>query len=476
MTLASAAIGRRTKFAYGLGAVAIGVRDTGFNSFILIFYNQVLGLSATLAGLALMLTLFADSLFDPLVGLVSDSWRSRLGRRHPFLYAAAIPAAATYGLLWFAPAGLSEMGLFWWLLAVSVLARACMSVFEVPFVSLVAEVTTDYDQRTSLITWMYVFGWWTGLALSIAAYSIFLRPTLGDPSGMFSRHGFTAFGLTGSVLTVLSILVAAVATQSKVQRLATSPARTLGLSQAFGRMRAVLSDRSVAALMLSVVLLSAGQGFGNALYNYIQVFFWGLNTNQITLLALAPVVSATLALILAPRLAKGREKRDLAVILAVVAVIGQPLPVVLRLLGLFPAGGAPLLVPILVVHSAFETTVWVLFSIISSSMVADLVEDQQRRTGERSEGALFSLRIFAQKTVSGLGVLLTGLVLGFVGFKTGTRPGQTPADVLAHLGLAYAVIQLALGLASAAALRGYGVTRARHTSNLAALAEASAGL
>lgn len=86
-----------------------------------------------------------------------------------------------------------------------------MSLFKVPFVSLVAEVTSDYDQRISVITWMYVFGWWTGLGLSIAAYSIFPHATPVDPSGMSSRDGFTAIGLTGSVPIVVSNLIAAVA-------------------------------------------------------------------------------------------------------------------------------------------------------------------------------------------------------------------------------------------------------------------------
>ncbi len=471
-----AVLPRRTKFAYGLGAISFGVRDTGFNSFILIYYNQVLGLSATLAGLALMLTLVADAFFDPAIGMLSDGWRSRLGRRHPFLYAAAVPAALSYVLLWSVPSGVTGQGLFWWLLGVSILARACMSLFEVPFVSLVAEVTDDYDERTSLITWLYVFGWWSGLAMSVTAYGVILRPTVADPSGMFSGHSFATFGLFGALVLVASMLASALGTQGSIAVRGGRSGSTTRTPATLARLRGLLADRSLVALLVSAVLMAASQGFGDSIYNYIQVFFWRLTTSQITLLALAPVASASLALFIAPRLARGREKRDLAIVLALVAVVGQPAPVVLRLLGLFPAPGQPWLLPVLTLHAAFQTTLWVLFSINTSSMIADLVEARQARAGDRAEGALFGLRIFAQKTVSGLGILLTGVVLGAVGFATTARHGSPPQRVLDHLGLTYALIQLAIGLTAALALRGYGLTRAGHVRNLAILARRAASL
>ena len=83
-----------TKIAYGIGSVAYGVKNNGFDYFFLIFYSQVLGVDAELVGLALMLALAFDAISDPLVGYLSDNTHSRWGRRHPFMYAAALPVAA----------------------------------------------------------------------------------------------------------------------------------------------------------------------------------------------------------------------------------------------------------------------------------------------------------------------------------------------------------------------------------------------
>lgn len=85
-----------TKLAYGIGAVAYGVKDNGFGFFLLMFYSQVIGLDAGMVGLAIMIALILDAISDPIVGYWSDNLHSKWGRRHPFIYASAVPVALTY--------------------------------------------------------------------------------------------------------------------------------------------------------------------------------------------------------------------------------------------------------------------------------------------------------------------------------------------------------------------------------------------
>ena len=92
-----------TRFFYGIGSVAFGVKDNGFGALLLLFYNQALGLDARLAGLAIGIALVVDAFLDPLIGYASDHLRTRWGRRHPFMYAAAIPAALSYLFLFSPP-------------------------------------------------------------------------------------------------------------------------------------------------------------------------------------------------------------------------------------------------------------------------------------------------------------------------------------------------------------------------------------
>ena len=92
-----------TRVLFGVGSIAEGVKNTAFNVFLLFYYNQVLGVSGTLTGTAIFLALCVDAVADPLIGSLSDGWRSRLGRRHPFMYAAALPMAVCFALLFLPP-------------------------------------------------------------------------------------------------------------------------------------------------------------------------------------------------------------------------------------------------------------------------------------------------------------------------------------------------------------------------------------
>src|SRR5215471_710177 len=145
----------RTKIAYGIGSVAFGVKDNGFAFFLLLFYNQVLGLPERWVGLAIMVALVVDSIGDPVIGYLSDHLHSRWGRRHPFMYASALPVAIGYYLLWAPPADLSPGALFAYLLGVAIVVRILISLYEIPSASLAAELTDHYDERTSLLSYRY---------------------------------------------------------------------------------------------------------------------------------------------------------------------------------------------------------------------------------------------------------------------------------------------------------------------------------
>lgn len=93
----------RVKFAYGVGSIAYGVKEQGFAYFLLMFYSTVVGLEPALAGTALLIALLTDAISDPIVGYWSDNTRTRMGRRHPFMYASAVPVSLCYFLIWQPP-------------------------------------------------------------------------------------------------------------------------------------------------------------------------------------------------------------------------------------------------------------------------------------------------------------------------------------------------------------------------------------
>lgn len=149
------------KFHFGVGQVAEGIKTCSFHTFLLFYYNQVLGLSGGLAGAAIALALLFDAVTDPIAGSVSDRWRGPRGRRHPFMYASAVPLGVSFFLLfapWVRVDEVGQQGLFAWMLLATILTRASMTLYHVPHMALGAELSEDYDERTGLVAIRHFFG------------------------------------------------------------------------------------------------------------------------------------------------------------------------------------------------------------------------------------------------------------------------------------------------------------------------------
>ena len=119
-------VSRPTTLAYASGAIAYGIKDSGFGTFLLLFYNQVIGVAPETVGLIIMAAPVLDAFIDPAVGALSDRTRGRWGRRHPWMYASALPIGIGWLLLWHPP-HLSPALTGLWLFVTAVIVRSAVS-------------------------------------------------------------------------------------------------------------------------------------------------------------------------------------------------------------------------------------------------------------------------------------------------------------------------------------------------------------
>ncbi len=462
-----------TKISYGFGAIAYGVKDNGFGFFLLIFYSQVLGVDARLIGLAMTIALFLDALSDPVVGYWSDNFRSRWGRRHPFMYASALPVAASFFLLWNPPEGWSDMALFWYVLVISVLIRTCITFYETPSSALAPELSDNYDQRSGLLSLRFFFGWTGGNLMAVIMFVVlfpaFVTPTI--PNGQFNKDAYSTYGLIASGLIFVAIMVSALGTHRRIAHLkAPPPKRSLSIGLVFKEIFETLANRSFIALFLAAIFGSIASGLSASMTFYFTSFFWGFTPQQTGLLTISVFVSAILGAVMAPIVTKSIGKKQGAMIIGLVAFLGAPLPIVLRLLGVMPENGDPSLFWIVMLANMVDTGLIICFQILSASMLADLVEDAEIKTGRRSEGIFFAASTFIRKSVQGLGVITAGFVLAAAQFPAGVKPDQIPEEALTRLGLYYVPTILFLWLTMLAIMSTYRLKREDHENNLRELA------
>lgn len=460
------------KLAYGFGSVAYGVNDNGFSFYLLIFYSQVIGVPAGLVGLALTIALIGDAISDPVVGYWSDNFRSKWGRRHPFMYAAAIPIAASYFLLWTPPEGWSPIALFWYLLVLAVLIRTLVTFFETPSSALAAELTQDYDQRSALLSFRYFFAWTGGNMMSVFLFIvIFPAFTTAAASGQFNRDAYAVYGVIASCLMFFGIMVSALGTHARIKYLPPPPPkRLLSLGKVFGEIFETLSERSFITLFVATLFAGVAAGLSAALSIYVSTYFWGFTSEQIGILVLGVFISAVLGPALATPVTRFMGKKTGAIAVGLVAFMGSPTPIVLKLFGLLP-DDADFIFWFVFIAGVIDVALIICFQVLFTSMIADLVEQAEVKTGRRSEGVFFAAVTFTRKSVQGFGVLAASAVLALAQFPKGATPDQVSPEAVWRLGAWYTPTILFFWLAMIAAISLYRLDRAGHEENLRTLAE-----
>lgn len=459
-----------TKLAYGFGAVGDGVKNNGFEYFLLLYYGQVLGVDFALVGAALLIAMIVDGFTDPIVGYWSDNLRTRFGRRHPFMYAAIIPVGIAYYFVWNPPGGLEGNALFPYLLAITIAVRVSFTFYDVPSSALVAELTDDYDERTSFLSFRYVFGWLGGLTIAVFALRFLLVPTEQYGSGFFNIDGYETYGLISAIVICFSVFVCAAGTHSHIPSLRQPPAaRKMSLSRVFGEIAETLSNKSFLWLFVASLFGFMASGVAATLNYFINGFFWEFTTSQTALLTLSVAISAAMAFVLAPLVSKTIGKKRGALIIGILAFTIAPMPVLLRLAGLMPANGSETLFNLILGVTIIDVALIITFQILSSSMIADIVEDSEMKTGRRSEGIFFAGILFMRKLARGSGLFLASLILAAAELSRDMQPGDLTPETLTMLGAGYAFGLLALWTTMIILLSRYKISRADHEANLEAL-------
>ena len=222
-----------TMLTFGIGSMTVGIKNNLIGTFLLIYFNQVLGLPAILAASAMAIALFVDAISDPVVGIWSDRVRSRWGRRHPFIYAAIIPFALSYYFILQNPGSISageitESELFNRLLMLMIIMRLSMTFYEVPRGALQPELTKDYDQRNQISGISMAFGWIGGAGMASIAYAFFFveTPDFQGSRAFLRPEAFQTLAFWGGLSLFLSAVISNVGLHKHIPNLHVPEARS----------------------------------------------------------------------------------------------------------------------------------------------------------------------------------------------------------------------------------------------------------
>jgi len=402
------------KLSFGLGGGVNAIKTDFFVWYLGAYYLTVLGLNPILTGSALLLALFVDAISDPLIGTFSDRINSKFGRRHILMGLSLVPISITYFMLFIPDKNWSEGSLFFWLFSFTILTRFSVTLFDIPHRALAAEIPNTYEEKANIMSMRE--GFQSIIALS---HSFIILPYIN----IDVDENWINVGLVGSVMMFIFGLVSVFGTRSLIPDLYKWPVESKKKNtfrEIKEQLRFVYSNKTIILFLLGSITIQLAWGLANSLTFLTQTQFWGLDTLQIQEFIKIYFLSTLLSWFLVPKLVQAFEKRTILISSLFMIGVFQSVPFISYKLGYAPSFGSDSLVYFLSIF-IFITGTFSLISLMTrESMVPDMIDQVQKESNLRQDGAISSLTSFCAKCMTGLGQFFSMFVLWLISFPKGS--------------------------------------------------------
>ena len=421
----------RTISAYGLPGVGAGYMYLLINLYVMKFSTDVLLIAPAVMGIIFSVSRIWDAVSDPLVGYLSDRTRHPMGRRRIWLLASVVPIVGTFVMLFSPPAELDKAASIAWMAIAVIGFYSAMTLFIVPHMSLGAELTTNYHERSRLFGLRHA-AFTAGSILALISMQIFINAEQQGPA-VVRATATTVAWFAGGVSVVL-ILYAVIKLRERPEfqgRMSSNPYKAYA---------DVWRNRHARLLIIVTFIENVGSAAIGALTLYVAQYVVGkpmLAPLMILSYMIPSALSVPLWIPLSRRFGKIR------------------LWVFSMLLTGFSFGGMFFL-PFL-----DETTkIWTIFVLaffaglaagcggtVGPSVQGDVIDYDEYLTGERKEGSYFAAWNFVFKSATGVMLLLTGFVLQFSGFVPNQEQTMTTQIAMVSLYGAFPLVCYIIGAA-----------------------------
>ncbi len=397
-------LSKATKLAYGAGEFGPALAGNLMIFYLLFFLTNIAGIPPALAGTIPMVGKIWDAINDPLIGWLSDKTKSRFGRRIPWMAISVVPCGFIFFLHWLVPGGgeASVWFLFWYYVAASFIYNAVSSAITVPHTALMPEMTQDYEERTSLVSYRSAFSILGSIGLNVLALIVF-----SNVEGDLAQYA--TLGGACSVVLVATVIWCIFGIWPTVKR-----------REAILAERTALAEKLPIARQLKIVFTNKPFLFVCAIYlcSWLAVqvtatilIYYVVNVMQMpeasfSIVALLVMGTAFLLLPMWVALSHRLGKKAVYFIGMIFWIAAQ-----IGLLMLQP--GQVTLMYVLAVLAGFGVSVAYL---IPWSMVPDVIEYDEWLTGQRREGIYYGFMVLLQKLGLGFAVFLVGQSLAAAGF------------------------------------------------------------
>ena len=400
--------GKKQFAAYGLGAVGKDMVYALSASYIMYYYQDILGLSATFVGFILMIARVFDAANDPFMGVVVAKTNSRWGKFRPWLFTGTILNAFVLYALFAAPA-VSGKALMIYFAVMYILWGMTYTMMDIPFWSMIPAVTSTAKDRENLS----VVGR-TSAGVGYALINVFTVMAVSKLGGGIERTGFRLFALIIAILFVIFILFTCFTIREQKEE----NMQTTSVKEMF---KALFNNDQAIVTVVTIVLINSALYITSNLLIYFFKYDIGGTTwkDAYTLFTSVGGISQILGMMVVYPILRSKLSNTIIFKLGLcLAIFGYAFLLALCLLG-YSSVLTMLMVPGVMIFVANG-----ILTVLTTVFLANTVDYGEVKTGHREESVIFSMQTFVVKAASGLAVFITGVSLDLIGLTSKDGLGE----------------------------------------------------
>lgn len=392
------------KAAYGLGAVGKDMVYMLSATYILYYYQDILGVSAIAMGVILMVARFFDAFNDPIMGVLVAKTKTRWGRFRPWLMIGTLTNSVLLYLLFAAPPAIEGRGLVAYAAVTYILWGVTYTMMDIPFWSMIPAFTEGGRERERLTT----------LARSCAGIgstiiTVITMKCVIALGGGNERTGFRVFSLIIAAAFIVLIAICCLCIKEK----STADMETPTVSQMFGAL--VRNDQAMAVVVTIVLVNCSLYITTNLLIYFFKYDFGGAKwyDSFTAFNTFGGIVQIASMMLLFPLLRKFISTIRVFFVSVILAALGYGL--LLLMMFTVPGSIAALFIPALLIFSAFG-----MLTVLTTVFLANTVDYGELKNNRRDESVIFSMQTFVVKLASGAAAFITSVCLSICNLNSDT--------------------------------------------------------
>jgi glycoside/pentoside/hexuronide:cation symporter, GPH family len=400
----------KTRIGWGAGGIADNFIMNALNILGLLLYVDYFKLSPILAGIAMFIPRFIDAVSDPIIGNISDNTRSRWGRRRPYILVGAVFSAILLPFLWMPPflatAGNPWYcnGPFWYLTVIGCIYTTCYTIFCVPYTAIGFELTNDYDERTRTLAWRMYLGLGAGFLLPWLYYFCTLKIFPNEAVGARWVCLFL------SIIIVITGVIPSIVCREKTEAL---KQESINFIEA---VKYTITNRSFVIMLIAYVIILVGLFSSTSINMFLYIYYLFDGSKEIAgkfngVLGLVASIVSYFSMFIVAGVSVRFDKKNGMIAGLAFALVGN----ILAWFAIDPRWPYAYIIPTIIMFLGWQGC-WLMID----SMVADICDEDELKTGLRREGMFGAVKSFVQKASISITGLTGGILLWIAGFDQNT--------------------------------------------------------